>query len=102
MQSLGARSDANTVAGSTMGQNPQIAMAQNQASQGAAPAGSPPQSPVSMSWFLKRMFLAVFIITLSMGSVAWLTYASIDQSQEGTDIATPVALAPEAVAAPVR
>ncbi len=34
--------------------------------------------PVTVGWFLKRSLLAVVILVVSMGGLAWLTYASID------------------------
>ncbi len=37
---------------------------------------------VSFAWFLKRMVLGIFILAISFGSLAWLTYASIDPRLE--------------------
>lgn len=34
--------------------------------------------PVTLGWALKRALLGIAILVLAMGSVAWLTYASID------------------------
>lgn len=33
---------------------------------------------MSFRWVMKRALLGVAILVVSMGSVAWLTYASID------------------------
>jgi hypothetical protein len=41
--------------------------------------------PVTLGWALKRALLGLAIIALAMGSVAWLTYASIDPDLEGGD-----------------
>lgn len=38
--------------------------------------------PVTFGWFLKRTILGIAILMVAMGSLAWLTYASIDQDQE--------------------
>lgn len=45
----------------------------------AAPVHRP---VVSVAWFVKRMVLGIFILAISFGSLAWLTYASIDPRLE--------------------
>lgn len=37
-----------------------------------------PQRPVTLAWALKRALLGIVIITVAMGGVAWLTYASTE------------------------
>ena len=37
-----------------------------------------PLRPMSFGWVMKRALLGIAILVVSMGSVAWLTYASID------------------------
>jgi len=39
--------------------------------------------PVTVGWFLKRSLLAVVILIVAMGGLAWLTYASIDPTTDG-------------------
>ncbi|HRN89504.1 hypothetical protein [Hyphomicrobium sp.] len=34
--------------------------------------------PVTLGWFLKRTLVGIAILMVAMGSLAWLTYASID------------------------
>lgn len=34
--------------------------------------------PVTVGWFLKRSLIGIAILMVAMGSLAWLTYASID------------------------
>jgi hypothetical protein len=46
----------------------------------AAPGAS--LRPVTLGWALKRALLGIAILVLAMGSVAWLTYASIDPNLE--------------------
>ncbi len=41
---------------------------------------SVPLNPMSFGWVLKRIALGVLILVVAVGSVAWLTYASIEQS----------------------
>jgi len=41
--------------------------------------------PVTLGWALKRALLGIAILVLAMGSVAWLTYASIDPNLERGD-----------------
>ncbi len=41
--------------------------------------------PVTLGWALKRALLGIAILVLAMGSVAWLTYASIDPDLERGD-----------------
>ena len=37
-----------------------------------------PPRPMTFGWVMKRALLGIAILFVSMGSVAWLTYASID------------------------
>jgi hypothetical protein len=37
-----------------------------------------PLRPITLGWALKRALLGIAILAVAMGSVAWLTYASID------------------------
>lgn len=37
-----------------------------------------PKRVVSWGWFMKRALLGITILVVATGSVAWLTYASID------------------------
>lgn len=34
--------------------------------------------PVTLGWFLKRTVIGIAILMVAMGSLAWLTYASIE------------------------
>jgi hypothetical protein len=34
--------------------------------------------PMTLGWVMKRALLGIAILVVTMGSVAWLTYASID------------------------
>jgi hypothetical protein len=61
----------------------------------AAPGAS--LRPVTLGWALKRALLAIAILVLAVGSVAWLTYASIDPNLERGDL-PPAAKAPLAQA----
>jgi K+-transporting ATPase A subunit len=50
------------------------------------PAGDLPHvafQPMTLAWVLKRTALAVAILMVSIGTMAWLTYASIDPSLDG-------------------
>lgn len=38
--------------------------------------------PMTLAWALKRTAIAFLILTVSLGSLAWLTYASIDPALE--------------------
>ena len=40
--------------------------------------------PVTLGWFLKRALIGIFILIVSMGGLAWLTYASIDPDLDGS------------------
>ncbi len=57
--------------------------------------------PITLGWALKRALLGIAILILAMGSVAWLTYASIDPNLEGGDQPA-VAKSPRAPLAQVR
>lgn len=57
----------------------------------AAPAHRP---VVSLAWFVKRMVLAIVILAVSFGGLAWLTYASIDPRLEAAQRTTIDAPAP--------
>jgi hypothetical protein len=39
--------------------------------------------PMSLGWVLKRALLGIAILFVTMGGVAWLTYASIDPDLDG-------------------
>ncbi len=41
-----------------------------------------PASRITIGWFLKRAIIGIAILVVSIGSMAWLTHASIDPSQE--------------------
>jgi hypothetical protein len=41
---------------------------------------APALNPMSFGWVMKRLALGIFILVVAVGSVAWLTYASIEQS----------------------
>jgi hypothetical protein len=36
---------------------------------------------MTFSWVMKRLALCIGILVFAVGSVAWLTYASIDQTE---------------------
>ena len=38
------------------------------------------------SWFLKRLVLGTLILAVSLGSLAWLTHAAIDDSATGESL----------------
>lgn len=38
--------------------------------------------PVTLGWFLKRTLVGIAILLVAMGSLAWLTYASIEPDQD--------------------
>ena len=40
--------------------------------------------PVTLGWFLKRTVVGIAILLVAMGSLAWLTYASIDPDADTT------------------
>lgn len=39
--------------------------------------------PVTLGWFLKRSLIGITILLVTMGGLAWLTYASIDPDSDG-------------------
>ncbi|MDX2307313.1 MAG: hypothetical protein NW216_03645 [Hyphomicrobium sp.] len=45
-------------------------------------ASVPAANRLSASYLLKRILIAVLILTIGVGSLAWLTYASIDQTAD--------------------
>jgi hypothetical protein len=53
--------------------------------EGADAAPDASLRPVTLGWALKRALLGIAILVLAMGSVAWLTYASIDPDLERGD-----------------
>ena len=57
----------------------------------AAGTGTAAMHPMSLGWVMKRTALGLLILAIAMGSIAWLTYASIDQSAAVT---IPANLAP--------
>jgi hypothetical protein len=42
-----------------------------------------PLRPVTLGWFLKRSLIGIAILMVTMGGLAWLTYASIDPDLDG-------------------
>jgi hypothetical protein len=42
-----------------------------------------PAQPMSLGWVLRRALLGIAILFVTMGGVAWLTYASIDPDLDG-------------------
>lgn len=40
---------------------------------------APHKSTVTVGWFVRRLVLAVAILFVSVGSLAWLTHAAIDE-----------------------
>lgn len=46
-----------------------------------------PQSlnPITLRWVMKRVALGVIILVVAFGSIAWLTYASIEQGEAAID-----------------
>lgn len=48
-----------------------------------------PLRPVTLGWALKRAVLGLAILAVAMGSVAWLTYASIDPDLDVERVDTP-------------
>lgn len=53
----------------------------------------PPLTDFGVAWFVKRTILAVAILCLSMGGIAWLLHASIDPTPEANaaEMAAPAA-----------
>lgn len=49
---------------------------------------------VSVGWFIKRTIIGIFILAITVGGMAWLTYASIDPALELRESATPDDAAP--------
>lgn len=43
---------------------------------------------VTLGWFLKRSLIGIAILMFAMGSLAWLTYASIDPEGDGEQVST--------------
>jgi hypothetical protein len=52
---------------------------------------------MTFGWVMKRALLGIAILVLSMGSVAWLTYASIDPNLD--NVPSEAAKAPSPVQA---
>ncbi len=48
----------------------------------ASTQGAGHASRITVGWFLKRAIIGIAILVVSIGSMAWLTHASIDPSQE--------------------
>ena len=42
-------------------------------------------SPFNAVWFLKRLVLGTTILFVSLGSLAWLTHAAIDENSGSTE-----------------
>lgn len=55
--------------------------------QGFNPQALNPQAfhPVTLGWVMKRVALGVIILVLAFGSIAWLTYASIEHDAASSD-----------------
>lgn len=53
-------------------------------------AAAIPFKPITLSWALRRTAMAIVILAVSIGTMAWLIHASIDQDLErvGTVTAT--------------
>lgn len=47
----------------------------------AATADAAPHT-LNLRWAMRRALLGLVILTVGVGSVAWLTHASIDQTQD--------------------
>ncbi len=43
---------------------------------------APPRSDIGLAWFLKRTVMAVVILGVSIGGIAWLLHSSIDPTAE--------------------
>jgi hypothetical protein len=52
--------------------------------------------PITVGWFVRRSLVGIAILMVAMGGLAWLTYASIDQSLEGAAATSPATAAPSA------
>lgn len=46
---------------------------------------APIQSRFTAAWFLKRLLLGVLILVVSLGGLAWLTHAAIDEGARGDE-----------------
>lgn len=59
--------------------------------------------PVTLGWVLKRSLIGIAILMVAMGSLAWLTYASIDPDLDGdpSPAATQALRTPAAPVTPV-
>ncbi|MBA4130732.1 MAG: hypothetical protein C0519_04840 [Hyphomicrobium sp.] len=55
---------------------------------GASAAASPPRL-LDAKWALRRALLGLLILTIGVGSMAWLTHASIDPRLETSSITSP-------------
>ena len=58
-----------------------------QSPQSLSPQSLNPQSlnPITLRWVMKRVALGVIILVVAFGSIAWLTYASIEQGEAAID-----------------
>ncbi len=45
---------------------------------------TPARSTIDAAWFVKRTIVAVIILFLSIGTIAWLLHASIDPTLDAT------------------
>lgn len=53
------------------------------------PADQLPQvafNPITLGWVLKRSAIGIAILTIAIGAMAWLTYASIDPQLDAQTI----------------
>ncbi|OYW55364.1 MAG: hypothetical protein B7Y80_13770 [Hyphomicrobium sp. 32-62-53] len=53
-----------------------------------ASAAAPPPRLLDAKWALRRALLGLLILTVGVGSMAWLTHASIDPNLETSSITT--------------
>jgi hypothetical protein len=44
--------------------------------------------PMTLSWVLKRSAIGIAILTVAIGTMAWLTYASIDPQLDADSFGT--------------
>jgi type II secretory pathway component PulL len=74
------------------------------ASDQAAVLSTPQRETLTLGWALRRALLGLVILFLAMGSLAWLTYASIDPAldqdetpaQATQNLVQPIAVRPPA------
>lgn len=72
--------------------------------EGASPVQGVPVRPVTWRWVLRRALIGIAILLVAMGSLAWLTYASIDPELDGAPepaSANAISLPPAAQPTPI-